>query len=296
MALHKTIRFILDHPLNRNQKIKALYKLLTWQVISRLTKDPIIFNWIRGSKLKIKKGDTGLTGNIYTGLHEFIEMSFLLHFLRSDDLFVDVGANLGSYTVLASSVVGAESISIEPVPSTFKRLIENIEINKITDKTTCVNKIVGDLEGTVTVTNDQDTTNHVVAVDEKSNNFISIKATTLESILSKHNPRLIKIDVEGYELPVIIGAQSVLKNDSLNAVILEMNGSGRRYGFDERKILSLMQKNNFKAYSYDPYKRNLLNIDIVTDKTDNIIFIRNKPFVDLRLAYAKAFTVHNKTF
>jgi hypothetical protein len=43
-----------------------------------------------------------MSGNIYAGLHEFGDMAFVLHFLRAGDLFADVGANIGSYTVLAS--------------------------------------------------------------------------------------------------------------------------------------------------------------------------------------------------
>ena len=56
---------------------------------------------------------TGATGNIYAGLHEFVDMAFCLHLLRSGDLFVDVGANIGSYTVLASKVAGANSVTLE---------------------------------------------------------------------------------------------------------------------------------------------------------------------------------------
>lgn len=74
---------------------------------------------------------TGATGNIYTGLHEFIDMAFCLHLLRPGDLFIDVGANVGSYTILASKVVGANSFTLEPVPETFKRLKRNININDI---------------------------------------------------------------------------------------------------------------------------------------------------------------------
>jgi thymidylate synthase len=62
---------------------------------------------------------TGATGNIYAGLHEFEDMAFLLHLLRSEDMFADVGSNIGSYTILASGVVGAKSVAFEPVPSTY---------------------------------------------------------------------------------------------------------------------------------------------------------------------------------
>ena len=57
-------------------------------------------------------------------------MLFLLHVLRKDEL-VDVGSNLGSYTILASSVVGSYSYSFEPIPTTFNRLLDNIKINHL---------------------------------------------------------------------------------------------------------------------------------------------------------------------
>jgi hypothetical protein len=62
------------------------------------------------------------TGNIYTGLHEFEDMSFLLHFLRPADLFIDIGANVGAYTIFASGIVAATSISIEPISQIFEIL------------------------------------------------------------------------------------------------------------------------------------------------------------------------------
>ena len=74
---------------------------------------------------------TGITGNWYCGLHEFHEMAFVLHFLRKNDTFIDVGANVGSYTILAA-VTGSNVISIEPIPSTFNYLKNNVSINNFT--------------------------------------------------------------------------------------------------------------------------------------------------------------------
>ncbi|MEJ7626598.1 MAG: FkbM family methyltransferase [Ferruginibacter sp.] len=73
----------------------------------------------------------GATGNIYMGLHEFPDMGFLLHFLRSEDLFFDIGSNIGSYTILASGQVGAKTFAFEPVPSTFSALHKNILANNL---------------------------------------------------------------------------------------------------------------------------------------------------------------------
>ena len=77
---------------------------------------------------------TGVTGNIYAGLHEFADMAFVLHFLRAGDLFADVGANVGSYTILASGVVGCRTVAFEPDPVTAAALERNINLNKIAER------------------------------------------------------------------------------------------------------------------------------------------------------------------
>src|SRR5438552_2237409 len=104
------LRFITSHPLNRTRRIVAVGQFVRWQIMSRLRLETE-FLWVEGAKLLVKRGMTGATGNIYCGLHEFVEMAFCLHLLRRDDLFLDIGANVGSYTVLASKVCGARSIA-----------------------------------------------------------------------------------------------------------------------------------------------------------------------------------------
>lgn len=93
MSLLNTIKFITGHPLNREHKLSSIIHLAKWQVGSRLVPRAIVYDWVNGSKFLVKTGETGLTGNIYTGFHEFPDMVFLLHFLRAEDLFVDIGAN-----------------------------------------------------------------------------------------------------------------------------------------------------------------------------------------------------------
>jgi hypothetical protein len=97
--------------LNRGRPLSALGRFAAWQIASRLRPE-IEFEWIEGAKLIVRRGTTGVTGNIYCGLHEFIEMGCLVHLLRPDDLFLDLGANIGSYTVLAAGVCRARAIDI----------------------------------------------------------------------------------------------------------------------------------------------------------------------------------------
>ena len=76
--------------------------------------------WIGGQRLSIRRGMRGATGNIYVGLHEFADMMLTLNFLREGDLFLDIGANVGSYTVLASGICRAVTWAFEPDPGTVR--------------------------------------------------------------------------------------------------------------------------------------------------------------------------------
>jgi len=294
MSVLSNLRYVTDHPLNRQHKIKSLIRFAKWQIGSRLVPGAVVFEWIDGAKFLVRNGEAGLTGNIYVGLHEFVDMAFLLHFLRTDDLFIDAGANLGSYTILACSSVGANAFTIEPVPNTFEKLTANIRLNELQTKVKCFNIALGREAATMNITSDMDTTNHLLASGEQSEHTTSVEISTLDDVIGSENPILIKIDVEGYETPVLEGAKKTLSNRSLRAVIMELNGSGQRYGFDETHTMGMMLDHGFKTYSYDPMDRNLVPVQNKHSDSGNTIFIRDETFVLDRLKSSPKYKVHDK--
>jgi len=296
MSVLNLLKFITTHPLNRDNKFKSVLRFAKWQIGSRLVPGEIIYNWINGSKFIVRNGETGLTGNIYAGLYEFSHMAFLLHVLRNDDLFIDVGANVGSYTILACSAIGASGYAFEPVPSTYKRLIENIFLNHIENRVKCLNVCVGNEQGSIAFTSKMDTTNHVIASGEQNDNKINVEVTKLDKVLMGKSPTLIKIDVEGYETKVLEGAVETLKKQTLHSVIMELNGSGTHYGFDETRILKMMFNYGFRTYSYNPLNRTLVNLKGKDSNSGNTLFIRDKSFVLDRLNNSPKVTIHGKQF
>lgn len=283
MNIISLIKFISFHPLNEKNKIKSICRFLKWQLNTRLNPYPVIYQYTDKAKLIIQKGMTGATGNLYCGLHEYNDMAFLLHLLRKEDLFIDIGANIGSYTVLASGHVGSDTFSFEPVPSTFSHLTNNISINKISDKVSAFNIALGAQVGNVDFTSSYDTVNHVANKDET--NIISVPIETLDNILQNQKiPILLKIDVEGFETEVIKGACNTLTQNGLKAIIIELNGSGARYNYDEKQIHQTLINLDFKPFQYNPKERTLTSIDKFG--VHNTIYIRDLNFVEQRLMTA----------
>ena len=143
----------------------ATLRFLRWQIVSRV-RDEVIVDWIDGTRFAAKRGMTGVTGNIYAGLHEFADMAFVLHFLRPSDLFADVGANVGSYTILASGVVGCRTVAFEPDPVTAAALERNIALNRISERVETRIAAVGERDGLVRFSVGLDTENHIVTGED----------------------------------------------------------------------------------------------------------------------------------
>lgn len=296
MSIIGTLRFVANHPLNRSRKLSAMARIAKWQAGTRLISGTIVHDWVNGSRFYARRSETGLTGNIYTGLHEFAEMGFLLHLLRNEDLFVDVGANVGSYTILACAAIGARGVAFEPVLGTFVRLTENLRLNHLDKRVSALNRGVGATAGTLRFTSDMDCVNHALADGEVRANAVSVPVTTLDDSLRGQSPVLMKIDVEGYETPVLEGARETLQNPSLQAVIMELNGSGARYGFDESRTLGMLLDTGFKTYSYDPFTRRLASLEGKNLESGNTLFIRDLAFVKQRLHDAPIVRVHGREF
>lgn len=268
---------------------------MLWQLQSRISPSKFfVKEFVKPIKFYARKGLAGVTGNIYSGLHEFDDMAFLLHFLRKEDRFFDVGSNVGSFTLLASGICGAKSTTVEPVTYTYDILNNNVALNNLGDKVTTINAAAGGTIGMITFTSDEDTTNHVVADDEeKTPGTITVPVITVDSLSVNGVPALIKIDVEGYETEVLKGMNDTLDSPTLKAIIIELNGSGVRYGYDEEKIHQLFLSKKFKPYTYDPFSRALKAME--SYGKHNTIYCRDEDFISQRLKEATGISIMGET-
>jgi FkbM family methyltransferase len=287
MSIIHFLNFVLNHPLNKANRWKAIQRIINWQIVSRLMTGPIAFPFVENSKLFAQRGLTGATGNWYCGLHEVDDMAFVLHTLQENDHFLDIGANIGSYTILACAGPKARVTAVEPIPVTYEKLYDNVLLNRFNERVQIFKGGLSDKPGKLKFTDDFDTVNHVVANDEDLPS-LEVPVTTIDSLVGEDCPRLIKIDVEGHELPVLRGGSKTLSNPFLLAVIMETNGSGLRYGFSDEDIGHLMRGYGFLPYNYEPFSRNLR---AVTSRLANTIYIRDLNEINTRIKKAPVFRV-----
>jgi FkbM family methyltransferase len=290
-SLVNTLSIILFHPLNRARKFHAFLKFFQWQLSTRILRAPVLISWVDDAKMIVSNGETGLTGNIYCGLLEFEEMAFLLSALRQSDLFIDVGANIGAYTILASKVIGAETIAFEPIPTTFIKLRQQLVVNQIQNKVDLRNFGVGANCEKLHFTTHQDTVNKV-SLDKNISNSILVDVVTLDTQINTNKCIMLKIDIEGFEYAALQGASNLLKNPALEVIIIEMNNSGVNFGHTNNDIHNLISEFGFFPYEYNPWDRSLKELPRFSDIKNNAIYIKDVNKIKNRLTLSPLHTIH----
>lgn len=288
--LLKILRFIISHPLNKDRKIQAILSFFRWQIGSKLIGGKVVVKWINDARLLLAKGEISLTGNLYSGLMEFEEMLFLLHYLKSEDDFFDIGANVGSYTVLASSVKGCSAHAFEPVPETFHRLIDQVKLNRVETLVDLRNCGVGASTSELEFTTSHNCTNRV-NTDPNNTNVVKIPVIALDDEFIPTRNTLVKIDVEGFEMHVLDGGSNFFLNPNVSVLIIETNGSGLIYGSSDSDIDETLRKHGFRSVRYDPFTRTLRETDSFNQGL-NTIYVKDIALAAARCRLAEEVQLH----
>lgn len=169
----------------------------------------------------------------------------------------DVGAHIGTFTKMLKTVYKKNLFyCFEPNKTSFNHL-KNLQ----NDKTIVVNAGVGDkigvkkiritlidLTSTLSKTNLHSTYYKIKKyIIKEKKNFHKIKIITLDKFCKMKKIKKIdflKIDVEGYELKVLIGSKKIIKNTKF--ILIEFQNNKMYKNYSARKIELFLKKNNFK--------------------------------------------------
>ena len=167
---------------------------------------------------------------------------FIKKKLKKDSNVVDVGANLGFYSILFSTIASKGKIyAFEPENKNYKKILKNIKINNLKNiKLYNVGLSNFKSNRKLILTSKINDGGHFIETNSnfKKYNYQKIKTDKLDNIITtKKKFEIIKIDVEGHELEVLEGMKETLKKTKF--IIIE---TGNQY----HEINSFLVKNKFK--------------------------------------------------
>lgn len=251
--LHK----ILTHPTNTTHPIHALYQAITLQLSLRLNKKPYTFNWINPVRLSLRRGYHSLIAQAYFGLSEYAEMQFLIDTLQPDDVYLDIGANMGAYSLLAAGVCKAKVIAAEPLPENVTVLNEQIAFNNLQENITVLPIGLSDREGQLHFLSESSQNTFVVEEDHQEVHKASIIPVRRAEDILTSCPRFIKIDVEGHEAQILEGLGRYLYDPHLRYIQCEMV-----HPEHNEEIISMLEAAGFVPRTYDVERRQLVAVGI----------------------------------
>ena len=148
--------------------------------------------------------------------------------LRPGDVFVDAGANIGTYTVAASREVGDSGtvVAIEMMPETMAILRSHVELNSLKNVSlshVALSNVLGDSISVDVPSGGKHGQASIVRADPKTSSVVTVSTSTLDDILSPYpRIRLVKMDLEGAEELALEGGRESLKRTQ--AIIFEDKG------------------------------------------------------------------------
>jgi FkbM family methyltransferase len=253
----EVLKYIWNHPANRGRRLRAVGRSVGWQLEKRLTgqsRDIRVFGDLR---LRCYPDSRGAGMMIYAdGWYDYDDMHFVRRYLRPGDAVIDVGANIGVYTLLAASVVGVEGrvVAYEPGRETFERLRENVAINGLTH-VDLRRAAIGQTRGTVSFHQKQDVTNRIAVAGDATDpagDLEEVPCLTLDEELAGSQFALGKIDIEGAELMAFRGGRRLLREGNPPVWLLELKDRLlRRYGGSARELAELLQEAGYELATYD---------------------------------------------
>ena len=191
----------------------------------------------------------------YFGTYERKESALVRRILRPGDVFWDVGANLGYYTLLGGACVGPAGrvVAFEPFPPAWERLQRNLSLNAF-PQVRLVNAAVSSVVGTAPLFFASDVPDGVasLAAPEGHVSRVTCRTLTLDRFAEEDGERLpilMKVDVEGAEKVVLEGAAGILSGSHPPMLLLEMEDEQfGRHGTSKRDIQSLLSRWGYAAY------------------------------------------------
>ena len=244
----KIVIHLAGHGIGNNKIVSSIFNYLKSNLKSEFVE-------IDGNKLFLDKNDS-LCLSI-NGIYEEFETSIVKKEVNSGDVVIDVGANIGYYTLIFAKLVGEKGkiFAFEPDPTNFQLLKKNVEINGF-HNVILEQKALSDNSGKMmlSLNNENTAGHHLDFKNQNTTNSTEVDVLSLDEYFLNKNIDInfIKMDVEGAESNVIKGMTNILKNSKDLKMIVEYNPNAiNQLGLNPENYLNLLSINGFSFYDID---------------------------------------------
>jgi FkbM family methyltransferase len=160
------------------------------------------------------------------GTTEPLVQDFLQRNVRPGDVVLDVGANVGFFTLIAARLVGSEGrvYAFEPLPSNVETLRRNVELNALAN-VEIIEAAVGAVEGRARLALGRSSLDgRLIADDQSAEESVEVRVVSLDGVGLRDPARVVKIDVEGAEWDVLKGMKDLLRTRPI--ILCEVHSDG----------------------------------------------------------------------
>ena len=243
-------------------------------------------------KIEVPGHDLGLAPGILGGYYERFQLTIFRELARESKLIIDVGANIGLYSLLGarSSRKDARIFSFEPIPDNVDLLKRNIKLNKdIGSKITTISNALGEDSRKLEIyLSRKSVGNHSVG-GKRGRGYgevTEVMQTSLDEFTKKKklkNIDLIKIDVEGYDGYVLKGAINTIKTSQPALMIECIPKLLKNCDFDYQEFGKILFDNYTYCYSIDEANQTVVRIkkgsmtDFLQSINDTNLVLVKKP-------------------
>lgn len=253
----KGVKILSGHGIGNFYPVKVINSF----IISLLKSS---FAEVQGHKMFLDSKDA-LSLSI-NGVYEPLETELAKKEIKKGDVVLDIGANIGYYTLIFAKLVGedGEVFAFEPNPTNFALLTKNVEMNGYKN-VTLVQKAVSNKTGKLKLYLSEDMGDHRIYDSHDGRKYIEIDAIRLDDYLGGNNLKIdfIKMDIQGAEGGAIQGMLNLLKKNKTVKIVTEFWPIGlKRFGIDSNEYLKLLIEIGFKLYEVNEQEKKIKPVDI----------------------------------
>ncbi|MBX4191400.1 MAG: FkbM family methyltransferase [Candidatus Doudnabacteria bacterium] len=200
--------------------------------------------------LYLNQKDSMVSGGIALGVYERPEIKLFLQLLRPEMTVVDVGANIGYYTLLAAQKVKSV-IAFEPDPINFQFLTKNIQQNNCTNVISHKLAISNEEKETAFYENPDNFGDRRIYQFKESQQKNIVTSVIFDNFMEKSgitNIDMIKIDIQGAEGQALDGMKKILDQPQLHLLIEFFPEGLRATGYDPVQFLRQLSDKKFEIY------------------------------------------------